>query len=357
MFRLIDCKRFLLTARILTTYELPSIPVPSSEISYATISYPWAGLPHDYRTIPIPPRDTFRIKVAHRDDPDSDSHSNSYGGDPISCGVLYTICRLCVDSGVHFLWVDRLCIRQQDPADMQWHRARMHDIFTSCRVCVVVPSGLLRLANINEGTPWITRLWTLREVVAAKKSVVVGLTSPIHLWTQPLLEMLEGKAVSVPLGASVNILGRHRANHASMLLDVLSMKDECSTEKAKYHRYLALWKCVLARATSRDEDLILTVLPLFDLHIALSQDRSFESILSAFKSELQRLGSNDPRVAAFGDAALLSQWRISPQWDKVVREVLPSDIASGLGSQYPTSVVSFPFTNAERLCLMHTCYL
>ncbi|KAJ6527721.1 hypothetical protein B0H19DRAFT_1243209 [Mycena capillaripes] len=114
---------------------------------YAAISYPWRDLQED--TV----QPSFSVAGAEH-------------ADPISISVLTTACAAVRAYGYSMLWLDRLCILQSNKQDKVWQIQRMHRIYKSCSLCVVLPGGLVRLARLDEPTTWIYRAWTLQEAVA-----------------------------------------------------------------------------------------------------------------------------------------------------------------------------------------------
>ncbi|KAH7140341.1 hypothetical protein B0J13DRAFT_63283 [Dactylonectria estremocensis] len=144
-FRFLDCRSFAerKSLRILQFDQLPAQ-------KYGAISYVWSGLkPKAVRP---------QIKVANTDNK----------------GVVdVEILRLaCVALLPHcdFLWVDVLCIIQDDKKDTPWQMQRMYDIYSSCVKCLIVPGGLQQLAELTEDTPWVHRAWTLQEAIAPPSS-------------------------------------------------------------------------------------------------------------------------------------------------------------------------------------------
>ncbi|KAH6890291.1 hypothetical protein B0T10DRAFT_485478 [Thelonectria olida] len=141
-FRLVDCRSFKegRSLRILEFNELPAS-------QYATISYVWRGLQ--------PTADVAQMII---DGTDKKGR--------ISVDVLRIACGALLELGCELLWVDGLCIIQGNETDKGWQMQRMYDIYKSCAKCLVVPGGLLRLAELPEETSWIHRAWTLQEAIA-----------------------------------------------------------------------------------------------------------------------------------------------------------------------------------------------
>ncbi|ESK92624.1 hypothetical protein Moror_4337 [Moniliophthora roreri MCA 2997] len=295
-FRLLDCRRFGKQCK-LVIYETHDIP----RVGYMTVSYPWVGIVCNER---VPPEDrTFM--VAHG--------ASGSSGDPISTSILSRICFLATTEDMDFLWLDRLCIRQGDPIDHKWQIDRMCNIFRLCQVCVVFPGGLQRLANIYEETPWITRAWTLAEVLAAPKAQIVTEFAPTSL-DQFLLGATD------PL-YGMRLFGRHRANHRSLLVDALSLRYQHMSDKQKYYRNLSIWKCALARTASRNEDLLPSVIALFGTP---EDSETLETVITRFKEGIRTLNSSELCVIAFRDAVLFSGQNVSPQWQELISSIAPT---------------------------------
>lgn len=121
------------------------------EIPYAVVSYPWRDL--QISPTATPPEGSFGVLgVEH--------------GDPISIDVLRTICMAVRTSKRSLVWIDRLCILQNNRKDKDWQVQHMYDLYKLCDVCLMVPGGLVRLAKLTDTTSWADRAWTLSEVAA-----------------------------------------------------------------------------------------------------------------------------------------------------------------------------------------------
>lgn len=137
------------------------LTLSANENQFATISYPWQGL-----TPLVPPSlGQFSVKGAE-------------SGGSISVNVLRTCCRAAkqyrhIIGPCNLLWIDRLCIKQQDKEDKNWQIRHMFDIYRSCAVCLVLPGGLGRLIDPTERSTWAQRAWTLQEAIAPPVVLVV----------------------------------------------------------------------------------------------------------------------------------------------------------------------------------------
>lgn len=56
-----------------------------------------------------------------------------------------------------------MCILQTSGEDKAWQVRRMFSLYQHCKVSLVLPGGIQRLAAHDEGTNWIERAWTLQE--------------------------------------------------------------------------------------------------------------------------------------------------------------------------------------------------
>ncbi|KAL6877703.1 hypothetical protein HDV57DRAFT_131327 [Trichoderma longibrachiatum] len=132
------------TIHVLEFEDLPSAP-------YAVISYVWRGLPplpNETSTLP-------RINV-----------KGAEGADPISVEGLRIVSLAAERQGCKLIWLDALCILQDDDDDKAWQIQRMYDIYRSSSECIVAPGGLQRLVSLTEETSWASRAWTLQEAIA-----------------------------------------------------------------------------------------------------------------------------------------------------------------------------------------------
>ncbi|KAL6864589.1 hypothetical protein J3F83DRAFT_742346 [Trichoderma novae-zelandiae] len=129
---------------VLEFEQLPSAP-------YAVISYVWRGLP------PLPDEKSTLPKI---------NVKGAEGADPISVEVLKIVSLAAERQGCRLIWLDALCILQDNDDDKAWQIQRMYDIYRSSTGCIVAPGGLQRLASLTEETSWASRAWTLQEAIA-----------------------------------------------------------------------------------------------------------------------------------------------------------------------------------------------
>ena len=147
-FRLIDCNAFL-DFHLLRVFQYAEF-LPK-ELSYAAISYPWRDLQLSEGT-----QSSLGCFGVH----------GAEDADPITVGVLRTVCIAACKFGVSLLWLDRLCMIQSSKLDKSWQITRMFKVYVHANLCLILPGGLVRLAHLNEPTTWIDRAWTLQEAAA-----------------------------------------------------------------------------------------------------------------------------------------------------------------------------------------------
>ncbi|KAI9166418.1 hypothetical protein HJFPF1_02519 [Paramyrothecium foliicola] len=152
-FRFLDCRTFAQreSLRLLEFSELPAQ-------DYSAVSYVWRGL----KTSNVVPSESVAIEGAD-------------GADPISIEVLRLACVTSLYLKCNLLWLDGLCIIQSDDEDKAWQIQRMHNIYKSCKECIVIPNGLSALANLWDESNWIYRAWTLQEAIAPPNAKVLFL--------------------------------------------------------------------------------------------------------------------------------------------------------------------------------------
>lgn len=147
-FRFIDV-RSLATETGLRVLEFDVLP----ERRYVALSYVWRG---------------SYTETAERPRLGTMSVEGAIGADPISIDVLVAVCKCIIAPRLEcdLLWIDGICIIQNDDEDKGWQISNMFDIYKHCKQCLILPGGLSRLVPLTEPTSWIHRAWTLQEAVA-----------------------------------------------------------------------------------------------------------------------------------------------------------------------------------------------
>ncbi|KAH9848763.1 hypothetical protein C2E23DRAFT_418388 [Lenzites betulinus] len=271
--RLIDC--VAASQNVLRICET-NLNFPPKDVTYATVSYVWRGYPP--KRSPTGSRAEFTVKGAE-------------SGEPISIPLLGHICAAALQEGVELLWLDRLCIMQTSKEDKAWQIQQMYNVHERCAVCFVLPAGVNRLATLDEDTPWIHRAWTLQELLAPSRSLVlfewkygsgsysgatvgkiedvVPGTCAMADATDILLFSIEGKMTfkrdkskdpTRRSSISVHVFGDRGAPQAWATMGALRLRGSEAGESA-------VWRSALMRTSSRPVDMIFSIMGLFDVSL------------------------------------------------------------------------------------------
>ncbi|KAF7977597.1 hypothetical protein HWV62_3200 [Athelia sp. TMB] len=330
-FRLIDCVRYTRDLVLcIEEYE----HVSGLGFEYSAISYVWRG---NLAEQPVPPNNLGEFSVKGAED-----------GDPISLDVLHHACTASIIEGADRLWLDRLCIIQASRDDKSWQIARMYDIYKICKVCIILPGGINRLVSDEEETAWITRAWTLQEVTAPKRAMVlfhwergagewegwqgalkgqVTEVVPEQSAMTPLHGML--KACYYPMALtwtpengsdicddiSPSILGSYGESSIGSLLWALEMNDPDG-------RATAIWQSALLRTSSRPVDMILSIMGIFGVAL-----------------DARRFHKNDRIGATIALAQEILKNGGKPAWLAMSLDIPPSRFLSSF-PDFPTTDVS-----------------
>ena len=291
--------------------------------AYAAVSYPWIGL----NPSNDPNFGTFKVR-----------QDNGRPGDPISIKLLIQICHLALESKARYLWLDRLCVSQVDDGDKLWQIHRMCGVYKACSLCIIVPGGLQRLANMDEETPWITRMWTLQEAVIPRRAMVLysppnvatGRSLPVgHFWDQALdmcyghLSDLTATYMDSDGDCSTYLLGQPSQGLAQLLHKALTSYSDSSSSDNGYERYLAIWQSAITRSADRPQDLLLSTMGIFNIQLKEGVQRSREEVFSAFVDQLRKEGHKGARITAFREAVSQagSSESVSCQWKTLIDDL------------------------------------
>lgn len=149
-YRFID-SRSLASGESLRVLEFDYLPLHR----YVALSYVWRG---------------SHTEGSEQSNLGTMTIEGAVGADPISIEVLITICTCLEKLGCELLWLDGVCIIQNDEEDKGWQIQNMFNIYKHCKQCLVLPGGLSRLVELTEPTPWIHRAWTLQEAVVPESA-------------------------------------------------------------------------------------------------------------------------------------------------------------------------------------------
>ncbi|KAF8846586.1 hypothetical protein BDZ45DRAFT_541413, partial [Acephala macrosclerotiorum] len=105
--------------------------------------------------------------------------------------------------GIQYLWIDSLCIVQDDAQDWQIESSKMAEIFSNAHLTIIAATGsscndgfLRRISEIL-GSKWIIRGWTFQEERLARRALVFGENK--LFFNCRTLERSEDTEMSVPL--------------------------------------------------------------------------------------------------------------------------------------------------------------
>ncbi|KAI0754064.1 hypothetical protein C8Q80DRAFT_1216306 [Daedaleopsis nitida] len=303
--RFVDCEQ-VHSNNVLRIYEIGDVFPPRSH-PYATVSY-------------------FNAKGAE-------------SGEDISTHVLGYACAAALKEGVQLLWLDRLCIMQTNDEDKAWQIQQMHSVYERAALSLVLPAGISRLAALSEDTPWIHRAWTLQELLAPERSLVLfkwkygsgtfhGATSgkitevvPRKVGMADAVDVLQlcigsklrfspskgdlARCISVPvcIFGSVDDAG---ADGAQLWATMLALRVRGS-EAAES----AVWRSALMRTSSRPVDMIFSIMGLFGVQLPVKsfnkQDR-VAATLALAKAVLEKR-----RPASWLGASYMSSFPTFPK--------------------------------------------
>lgn len=267
-FRFIDA-RSLAAGEGLRVLELPALP----KQRYVPLSYVWRGS-HD-PTSEEPSMGTMSVEGA-------------VGADPISIDVLMIVAKCVAKFNCELLWLDGVCIIQNDPEDKGWQIQNMFDVYMHCKACLIIPGGLSRLVPLTEPTSWIHRAWTLQEAFVPKTCAVLfswtlGTCVLQKNFPVAIDEVESGKAAHADLhgllmmalspAKHAHILGPPNYSHANALggtsVGLFGEASEVANcvallgaldHRGKEGMRNALWRSALMRVALRPADTIFSIM-------------------------------------------------------------------------------------------------
>ncbi|ROW07666.1 hypothetical protein VMCG_03360 [Cytospora schulzeri] len=312
--RLIDCIALLDHQKLKIWEFVESLEQGSwPRVPYAVVSYIWRGN-----------RPAGQDVLSSNNSPGSLRIKGAEDADPISVKVLRTICQssmLGVPPPAHyhplnplkwtnvprseFLWLDQLCISQENKSDKAMQITKMHDVYSRCTACFIVPGGMQRLVRLDEETEWTHRAWTLQECIAPPRTFVIfswhsgermgRLTDDVQNWTMSVLPIdsesafADFKGISractfrplrlgfwlqpgmFPSGdcvwtgteISVRIFGKHDAD----LYALYKILEDKSSFVDRNIRHGLVWRCALTRTSSRPVDMVFSIMGLLGVQL------------------------------------------------------------------------------------------
>lgn len=332
-----------------------------SDVRYAAVSYPW-------RDLQMPPNEapsegSFGVDGAQH-------------ADPISIDVLRTVCLAARIYQVSLVWIDRLCIIQDNKDDKNWQIQRMFEVYASCEVCLVVPGGLVRLAGLAETTSWADRAWTLQEAVAPseKKELncvfsfthesykdfleeqceLMGLNAKFAEFLRksnhnPLQHIVEpAKSAMCALSKLFHLMWGctgafkyHQPNlqeqeyHTRFPVRIVHTPSARLLQRAMDLRGMHLWRAAYARSSSRSVDMIFSIMGLFNVSLSVAHFGPSDRTKATIKL-LQKLMAN----------------RRPATWLYIAPEMAPSPELSTLPVMPETSESGCAYVHSKEGVLM-----
>jgi len=309
-YRLINCSQYV-QRQSLRIYEFTD---SIATISYAAISYVWRG-------------NSLDLSKNHSD-LGAFGAKGAEDGDPIGIDVLYHACTASLMEGAPYLWLDRLCIMQTSKDDKAWQIARIYGIYLNCKVCLVLPGGIRQLVTEEEETTWIERGWTLQEVTAPKRAMVLfkwehgpgsweGYKGKVK---GKVIEVIPKKSVMVLLREMLEACSHSEAlwwipadgsegrddispailgDYGSMLAGSLLRGMDAEDPEGKAH---AIWQNAFWRTSSRPVDMVLSIMGIFGVTLnprVFHRDDRIGATIALAKEILRKGGKPTWLVMAF----------------------------------------------------------
>lgn len=321
--RFLDCDAFL-DDSVLRILEYDDTPL--SEISYSVVSYPWRDL-----QMPLdktPPEGSFGVVGAEH-------------ADPISIDVLRTICTAVRVGKLSLVWIDRLCMLQNNKQDKAWQIQHMYELYAKCQMCLVVPGGLVRLAELTDTTCWADRAWTLQEAAAPqgaqgeRLNCVFSFTHPSfenfiqqYCETQELSEgfkkflrmtkhnpvqnvLSPGHSAMGPLWSIFHMLwgwtGAFKYHqpgldpseyHSRLPVRIVRETQASLLRRAMSLHGVDIWRAAYTRTSSRPVDMIFSIMGLFGITLPVGEFSAEDRVKATIRL-LQELMNRDGQIASW----------------------------------------------------------
>ncbi|PTB63663.1 hypothetical protein BBK36DRAFT_1143378 [Trichoderma citrinoviride] len=306
---------------------------------YAVISYVWRGLP------PLPNETSTLPKI---------NVKGAEGADPISVEVLKIVSLAAERQGCKLIWLDALCILQDDDDDKAWQIQRMYDIYRSSTDCIVAPGGLQRLVSLTEETTWASRAWTLQEAIAPPsvhclfawdrgscyfqsnfplpvvqlentKAAVAPLKSALEMSMKGSVGLydMKGKQMDLPSeDYRIMLFGDSRRDRPRIreLIDAMDMK-------GKTGMFTAIWRSSFMRAAKYPVDTVFSIMGIMGVTLDTSKF-GLEDRLGATIALMRAILARGGRAEWLGIATKalpnpkLSTLPVFPQVDAAKRPIL-----------------------------------
>ncbi|OAX31885.1 hypothetical protein K503DRAFT_727529 [Rhizopogon vinicolor AM-OR11-026] len=212
---------------------------------------------------------------------------------------LQSFCKVARDAGYRWAWVDTCCINQTDRIDVQGSVSSKFTWYRNSALTIVYLSDVLPLSKASAlaKSAWITRGWTLPELLAARVvlfyqkdwTLYLDDRSPNHKESVAIIQELED-ATGIDKQALLSF--RPRMRNAREILQ---------------------WAA--SRVTTLREDIVYSLRSIFDVHIPVIYGGGKQNALGRLLQEI---------VAESGDVTVLDWVGKSSEF----HSCLPADIAS-----------------------------
>ncbi|KAG5650944.1 hypothetical protein H0H81_010481, partial [Sphagnurus paluster] len=338
-YRMIDCGELVENQR-LRIYEYTDLPT----VPFSAISYVWRGLSAQSSRAKF---EYGLFNVCGAED-----------GDPINIELLVEVAKLSLREGSGLVWLDRLCVLQTSREDKAWQIMRMHGVYQSCSICLVIPGGLSRLADLCEQTAWIERAWTLQEAMVPPRTLVLfawkfgsGSLQDNEDVPQNIFELTRRKSAVAELSKLLEICteesfltfygsGNIWRRVWPALFDpgparTLQM---AMTKQTSEWTQSAIWRCAHMRVSSRPVDMIFSIMGVFGVSLdpkAFHPDDRLHATVALMQAILRNGGKASWMGALSGTnpcKQLSSFMEIRPPGDRYLQDtsvdfdVLPVDL-------------------------------
>lgn len=327
-----------------------------AEAGYTAVSYVWRGLPLDDRDLPATRRALMKGNFTVKGGEDAD---------PISIAVLEDI--VWADSSLQgdeggdlpdvptkLLWLDQLCIMQTSDDDKAWQISQMYEIYKHS-YCLVLPGGLTRLVSPEDSNNWMSRAWTLQEVVAPER----GFVAMLCMADQQVYDTLSREYADMTVKQSDDNMF---ITYVS-LLDLTSLKDfqksfgfteagvqELSRGTRKWSWVSKatesdIWRSNWSRTSSRPVDMVFSIMQCFGVTLPVKQFDKNDRVRATIALAQEILKKPDGRANW-----LDSLWYLPPAPQLSIFPQFPETRVDGKGA-----VIRFPDGSMKNLLeLMRT---
>lgn len=254
-------------------------------------------------------------------------------GDPISIDVLIHAARASIMAGTKYMWIDRLCIIQTSRIDKDWQVQNMHQVYSLCKSCIILPDGVGHLADLGKETSWIKRGWTLQEAVSPTKEPVVlfawqhgsgrlidevdyddPLMERDQTWWLDITNITSGQCAICPIRPLLHLtayqyreqLFFYPADKSRDRLRVpkpvilgssecrlVPLRDALNPSQREDGRESAIWRSAITRASSRPVDMIFSIMGLFGITLnvaAFNKDDRVGATIALAQAILEKGG-------------------------------------------------------------------